>query len=921
MTELLSQLNFGSPVALWALLSLPVIWWLLRFVPPRPQTIQFPPVRILLGLDPKTETPDKMPWWLMLLRLALAALVVAGVALPFLSNGVPQHFSGHTLVIVDDGWAAAKDWKARQGYLVSLLGQARRDSGVVTLVTSTGGPSKMIKQAAAGDVLDRASALVPSGLSSDRARVLKELDDVPAADHVVWLSDGLAADQFALRVQKKFSTADFTAVAPGAEALPLALGRLKQKQGDILADVLTAPHGEPRAVTVQARASNGRVLLEQSTDIKAGASSATVTLSLPTELRNDVQSVVIADAGHAAARQLLDDSWRRKTVAMQANTASESAQPLLSPLYYVSRALQPYAEVIEPKSLADLQAVMDAGLSMLVLADVGVIPQQDSEAIKAWVEKGGVLLRFAGPRLAASPSGDLLPVSLREGGRELGSALSWEEPQTMQDFSDKGPFVGMKPDSRATINQQVLAVPDAELVNRTWASLNDGTPLVTANQTGKGMIVLFHVTAGPDWSNLPLTGTFVDMLKRIVDLAPAAGSLDAAKQVSNLNANTFTARLTLNGKGELVTPGSEVRSIAAAAFDKTLPALETPAGLYGRGQLERAVNLDLKPDALKPLGALPPGIAAVDYAPPEQTSLVKYALLAALALFLADCLVRVLMEARHYSTAMATGLALLLLLALPRHDVHAETPDDAAMKAALETHLAYVKTGKSEIDDVSEAGLKGLDFVVNDRTSVSLADPAGVDIETDDIVFYPLLYWPIDPDAQAPSDAAVRKLEAYMKSGGTIFFDLREDGLGSDALRNEGSANGDALRRVLSKLDVPPLDTVADKHVLKRSFYLLESFPGRYTGGPLWVEAGDASKGSDPGSADGVSSIIIGSNDYAAAWAMDEAGNPQFAVVPGEDRQREFAFRTGVNVVMYALTGNYKADQVHIPALLERLGQ
>ena len=77
----------------------------------------------------------------------------------------------------------------------------------------------------------------------------------------------------------------------------------------------------------------------------------------------------------------------------------------------------------------------------------------------------------------------------------------------------------------------------------------------------------------------------------------------------------------------------------------------------------------------------------------------------------------------------------------------------------------------------------------------------------------------------------------------------------------------------------------------------------------------------DEGSADGVSSILITSNDLAAAWALDSSGRPLYPVVPGGENQREMAFRTGINIVMHALTGNYKADQVHVPALLERLGQ
>ena len=67
-------------------------------------------------------------------------------------------------------------------------------------------------------------------------------------------------------------------------------------------------------------------------------------------------------------------------------------------------------------------------------------------------------------------------------------------------------------------------------------------------------------------------------------------------------------------------------------------------------------------------------------------------------------------------------------------------------------------------------------------------------------------------------------------------------------------------------------------------------------------------------------SILITSNDLAAAWALDDRNQPLYPVVPGGERQREMAFRTGVNIVMYALSGNYKADLVHMPALLERLG-
>jgi hypothetical protein len=148
-----------------------------------------------------------------------------------------------------------------------------------------------------------------------------------------------------------------------------------------------------------------------------------------------------------------------------------------------------------------------------------------------------------------------------------------------------------------------------------------------------------------------------------------------------------------------------------------------------------------------------------------------------------------------------------------------------------------------------------------------------------------------------------------------VFFDTRDGGLDLDGGGNNG------LKNLLKGLDLPPLEPVPDQHVLTRSFYLLDRFPGRFDGTRPWVESRIGDTNDNPGASDGVSSVIIGSNDYAAAWAIDDNGNPLYAVVPGIERQREFAMRTGINAVMYALTGNYKADQVHVPAFLERLGQ
>ena len=164
-----------------------------------------------------------------------------------------------------------------------------------------------------------------------------------------------------------------------------------------------------------------------------------------------------------------------------------------------------------------------------------------------------------------------------------------------------------------------------------------------------------------------------------------------------------------------------------------------------------------------------------------------------------------------------------------------------------------------------------------------------------------------------------------MSHGGILLIDTQgsDSGAGSDNGTGSGSADFTlfapgttaALHRATAGLDIPSLRPVDQAHVLSRSFYLLRSYPGRYVGAPVWV-AGEDDLGND-----GVSPVIIGANDWAGAWAIDGSGQTPHAVIPGGEEQRVIAYRFGVNAVIYALTGNYKTDQVHVPALLQRLGQ
>jgi hypothetical protein len=236
-----------------------------------------------------------------------------------------------------------------------------------------------------------------------------------------------------------------------------------------------------------------------------------------------------------------------------------------------------------------------------------------------------------------------------------------------------------------------------------------------------------------------------------------------------------------------------------------------------------------------------------------------------------------------------------------------------------------VLTGDAALDDLAQAGLVGLSEALFLRTSVEPGTPLAVNLETDELSFFPILYWPVSVTQKVPSSEAYAKLNRYLRAGGMILFDTRD---GNIAGFGTATPEGRQLQVLAAPLDIPPLEPLPPDHVLTRSFYLLQDFPGRHTSRDLWVEASPADAEKVEGMPfrnlnDGVTPVVIGGNDWASAWAVDPRGNWLVPVGRGYagERQREMSIRFGVNLIMHVLTGNYKSDQVHVPALLDRLGQ
>ncbi|MDQ0313890.1 DUF4159 domain-containing protein [Amorphus orientalis] len=931
---MIASLGFTAPIVLTALALLPVIWWLLRVTPPRPQRIAFPPTRLLMELAKREETPSRSPWWLMLLRLLLAALIIIALAGPIwrpAADGSMQ--SGPLWLVVDNGWSAADDWPARSRVATTLLDEAQSAGRPVVLVGTADGSGQPVEPAAAGDVRDRLAALEPRSWPVDRAALVPLVERMGAAStpgSVAWLAGdvgGEGADAFETALASAAGDAPIRVYRSGAPGL-VALAGVDNASDGMDVRLLRLDGAAPETVegTVVARDRRGFSLAEAPFAFADGATETTVRFDLPVQLRNDIARVDVPGSETAGSVQLIDDRWQRRAVGLVSGGSADLAQPLLSPLHYLERAVGPFAEVREPRSSDLASAVdqlVDGGVSVIMLADVGTLVGSTEETLSGFVQDGGVLIRFAGPRTVEGVDA-LVPVPMREGARVLGGSLSWEDPQPLAPFDETGPFAGLETPDDVSVTRQLLAEPSAVLPDRTWASLADGTPLVTARGFGNGWLVFFHVTADTTWSTLPLSGTFVDMLRKLIGLAgtPPGGE----GQVSSA---PLPPLRVLDGAGQLVQPGPSVRPLPAGAVAEVALGPEHPPGLYGTEDGFRAINLLGPDDGLAPLdlGPLADRAVITDYASEGPVDLRGWVLGAASVLLLLDALaVLVLSGGLGLGRREATAAVMLAALALVVTPTPGFAQDDGFdMEAALATRFGYVLTGDDAVDETSRAGLSGLSMFLARRTALEPAEPMGVDLEEDDLAFFPLLYWPVTEDAARPTDEAMAKVDAYMKNGGTILFDTKDQiSAGTRVDRLGASPATLRLRAILDGLNIPPLEPVPPDHVLTKAFYLLQEFPGRWAGGPLWVEAlsADVTASDRPArSADGVSPIMITANDFAGAWAIGTDGQFMFPTVPADPFQREMAIRTGINIVMYTLTGNYKADQVHIPALLERLGQ
>lgn len=915
---MLGGLTFLFPFLLGAVLLIPVLWWLLRVMPPRPRAVKFPAFFLLQGLKTDVRTASKTPWWLLLLRSLIVLLLVLALAEPVLrkSEGLPGK-GGPVLIVVDNGFSAAANWGDRMARLREYLPQiGRSDRSVIIMPTAASpvdGKWRAQGPMGAGEAEKWIESLKPQAWPADHAAAAVQAAEVFKAheiSHVLMLSDGTAPrdakDSQALLAALR-SEAGVTLVRDDRVNTPYVMRRNPTHPSELSLSVeRLSKQIRDEKLLITAYGVDGNVIDETSFSFPANAQKTDVKWELLADIRSRVARISLRQVSMASAVYLTDSQWQQHTAGILADSKSKESASVLNEVYYLRRALAATGKPV----LGSVEELTAQPMSAVIWPDSTALTAVERVQLLEWVRAGGFLIRFAGPNLAGSPEDPLLPVGLRYGQRAMQGALTWEKPVGLGAAAEHGPLQGLVIPKDVTVTRQVLATPTPEVFDRTWLTLNDGTPLLTGGRVGSGTVALVHTTAGPDWSNFAYSGLYVDTLQRLVSLS--AGAVDFRAEA------ILSPMMLLDGFGRLETPDPRSLARPVDPRQKFAPSPETPPGIYGVEKQFTVFNLGDALGEMKPLASVPAGIAEDTYQLAGERSLKPDLLRMALLLLLVDTLVTLFLRGVIALPARFAGVALAFLLVAGAASPAFAQSDAEQADLMTGVYLAYVETGDQETDRISHSGLEGLRAALNLRTNIKVNGVRGVDPSRDDLYYYPFLYWPMtDAQAALPGTAA-RNLQTYLAQGGMIVFDTRDQQFAADDGRGpSGSTLGQRrLRKLTENIQISELAPVESGHIIGKSFYLLNNFPGLYTGGTLWVE-----KEPSPDH-DGVTSVFIGGNDWASAWSEDPSDRARFnRLARNGARQREIAMRFGVNLAMVALSGSYKSDQVHVPYILQRISR
>ena len=878
-------MNLLYPLALLALVSLPIIFIISKIIPPNPKPQTLPAFDFLRGLNAQKSVVNDAPIWLKLLRALGILLLVLGLASPYFSSQKTSNIQTQNyLIIVEDGFSNANDFNnAKQKLSNFIKSQAAKTgaSSQFTLIKTSLGLAQDFSVKSDISLLTELDNITPISVFNDYKGVNQALMRFSGKANVICLCDNSyheGQEEFINRL-KSIANGQITLIPPARDLL--IIKDIKEDDNGYNIS-LSGVGGTPKAI-LDFYDRDGKIITTQN----VGANSI---IQVPSFMRREIYFARIRGQENAGATRIINIFNSRPLIGFEKHSFDS---PLLADETYIETAANIKGEVFSD----NLDKIISKNPSAIVFADRGKFTDNEFEELQKYVRGGGMIIRFSGPLLLNSSENRLLPQNIRPEAKILSGNFTWND-KGVGTFDTNSPFYGLELGDDVQINRLAVFEMGGEQPE-IWAQMKDKSPLVSAKKLGNGYVVLVHTGLMGGWSNLGLTKHLYEILERVLlraqNIGLPATSLPPTQAMQPI--------ATIDGDGKINQNPMGQKSILPDEWQNIKADINHPPGIYSGGGSTLILNMIGDDFILKPY-RFDNSFAPIIEKDAKQALIKPLLLLGGILLLLVEMLLSFLIG-RNRSIGKIVAIIIFAFCApFAPHDANAQATktDDMVM--------GYINTPDAATNQKAKAGLEGLRAALTSRTNVEPAGVKAIDPEKDDLALYPVLYWLLPDKPQPLSPIAKQKLNIFMENGGMLFIDTRGGGRDTKTAQN-------ITQIALGGLKIPPLEKVPAEHVLNKTFYLLRFYPARFGNANIWVESRTA---TDLTANDGVSPIIITDGDFAYVWASGANPSP-IAVINGPELQKEIAFRVGINIYLYALTGQYKNDQVHLPLLLERLGR
>lgn len=898
MIDFLNNVTFQNPEYFVFLLIVPILWKYFKEGPDRPVLKKFPAIILIAQNTSSDSTPIKKNYLNLLLKTLLVFLITVLLANP----SEKKDFKTKPLIIIDNGWDSGPGWeKINKGINQFLESKKSNTFTIFPTVASNKNKFNYLFEKKEFEIREYLKGIKPLALKPNYILLSKELPNFVQDDtKIFWFTN-----HYMNKEKKAFydsiKSKNLKIYSSSKEDFPIILSLLSQED-NIYSFGLINMNKDLDNFFIDCYDIKQRIIIRQKVSqdkIKYDEQNfGNFSVEIPKEKNDLIYYFKISNSKSVSSVAIKSNYVKKKKIGLVQTNFQDNDNEYFRANFFVRKALESNYDL---KSLP-LDQLLSPNKSLIISDDFDTTFFGFEERILQWIGEGGTFLKFAGDKFLSHAENNQLSsvlgiIPITKKVISVDGELSFKRNLSIAQISGKSPIRDFEIPKKIKINKYIEIPKNIDnLKLKFWVKLDNGAPLITQRPYEKGNLILVHLPANNEWSNISLSIFFPDLLNKIIQISRGIN----AEEVQQI----FKPLKILDALGNLVEPRIDTLNLDSKIFMDSKLTRDNPPGLYKNELGFHGLNISDYLQNEYDYIYLPKEIIIDDFNSNSSFEIKNFLVLLCLLVFVCETLVNFLgRDFLKFKYFNPLKVMFLILIVFSPNIVFANEKLDYLGQ----TKLAYIQTGVEEIDRINYEGLREISSYISSKTSAILGSPIGLDLEKDEIDYFPIIYISLIKNAKNLNDISLGKLQNFINSGGILLFDCKAS---FESLFVEDCLI--LFKKHYKNLDISAFKKLTSESTLSKSFYLLNSYPGRKNE-MVYIAYNNQINN------DKVLSIVIGNNDWTGAWAKDANNSFLLPLFENDKEQRDLSFRFGTNIVLYSLTGNYKSDQVHIPEILKRM--